>query len=361
MHIINTESTTQIIKDLLTYNAQVKGGQKVLIVYDEDSYVSVILKKAYENALEEIKKELNIKYELLNFHLYTEEEWAIKLYNVEEGLVSKGDLVVLIQSLSFRISKFRVRLDLNQRGIFVIEHVRLKYLKEGEYQTYINSLTSDMPYYVKTTDFLYKKLLNAEKVEIVSKDGSKLLYDSKLEEPKKNIGDFSKSLGTLFPVGEIFTEPFDLEKVNGYVSIHAIPSTEQRTMIVKPFKAKIENGFLVSHDGPNEFDAVLDLIKGENVEGEYAGKVMVREMGFGLNKHISLKNPLYEVSSFERKLGYHISLGMKHPIYRGSKNESGEKKIPKNAVQRFHIDIYIDVDEIFVDGEKVFEGGGYLA
>src|SRR3989344_1441345 len=358
VHIINPESTNKIIKDLLTYNAQVKDGQKVLIVYDEDSDVSKILKDSYENALHEIKKDKNINFELLNFHMYTEEEWATKLYDAY--IVKKGDLVVLIQSLSFRISKFRVRLDLNQRGIFVIEHVRLKYLKEEEYKTYINSLTSDMPYYVKTTDFLYKKLLNAKKVEIVSKDGSKLLYDSLLEEPKKNIGDFSKSLGTLFPVGEIFSEPSNLEKVNGFVSIHAIPSTEQRTMIVKPFKAVIEKGFLVSHNGPKEFDAVLDLIKGENVEGEYAGKVMVREMGFGLNKHISLKNPLYEVSSFERKLGYHMSLGMKHPIYRGSKNESGEKKIPNNAVQRFHIDIYIDVDEIFVDDDKVFEEGKYL-
>ena len=64
---IDLVKTTQIIKDLLTYNAQVKDGQKVLIVYDEDSDVSKILKDAYESSLKEIQKSKNRDHPLQPF------------------------------------------------------------------------------------------------------------------------------------------------------------------------------------------------------------------------------------------------------------------------------------------------------
>jgi hypothetical protein len=50
----------------------------------------------------------------------------------------------------------------------------------------------------------------------------------------------------------------------------------------------------------------------------------------------------------------HVSMGMKHDVYR-------EKVGKDRAQQRFHVDIFPDVEKILVDGKVIFENGAYLA
>lgn len=68
------------------------------------------------------------------------------------------------------------------------------------------------------------------------------------------------------------------------------------------------------------------------------GEVMVREIGFGLNPAISSDHPLQDVNFHERKHGVHLSLGKKHGIY--------GKKLPKDMLQRYHIDVFIHLDRV---------------
>jgi hypothetical protein len=71
-----------------------------------------------------------------------------------------------------------------------------------------------------------------------------------------------------------------------------------------------------------------------------------------LNPNIDFENILSDVNPFERLEGFHISLGKKHNIYR--------KKLHKNVVQRYHIDIFPDVKMMKVDEKVIFEGESFL-
>jgi aminopeptidase len=56
---------------------------------------------------------------------------------------------------------------------------------------------------------------------------------------------------------------------------------------------------------------------------------------------------LSDVNPFERYEGFHLSLGKKHNIYR--------KKLHKDVVQRYHIDIFPDFSEMKVDGKLIYK------
>ena len=53
------------------------------------------------------------------------------------------------------------------------------------------------------------------------------------------------------------------------------------------------------------------------------------------------------MNQFERISGFHLSLGKKHNIYR--------KKLHKDEVQRYHIDVFPHVKEIYMDDELIFD------
>jgi hypothetical protein len=58
-----------------------------------------------------------------------------------------GDLVVLIQSTSFRMDAYRIRIELFKRGLKVIEHVHLSRMPGEQGLHYIDSLAYDPAYY----------------------------------------------------------------------------------------------------------------------------------------------------------------------------------------------------------------------
>lgn len=82
------------------------------------------------------------------------------------------------------------------------------------------------------------------------------------------------------------------------------------------------------------------------------GEVLVRELGLGLNPALSTETPLSDINFHERKVGIHLSLGKKHGLY--------GKKLPKTEVQRFHIDIFIALDSMYVGNVKTFEDGKWV-
>lgn len=111
---------------------------------------------------------------------------------------------------------------------------------------------------------------------------------------------------------------------------------------VTPFCLTIEQGRVIdTGDFPEEFASLYDLVTSQE------GEVMVREIGFGLNPAISSDRPLQDVNFHERKHGIHLSLGKKHGIY--------GKKLPKDMLQRYHIDLFAHLDHVeTLEGEVFF-------
>lgn len=92
----------------------------------------------------------------LNHHevltVKTEEEIAheVEIESVKNELIGlpKGSIVILVQSTNFRLSTFRIRLELFHRGIHVIEHNHLAYIPEEQFDTFIHSLEYRTPEYL---------------------------------------------------------------------------------------------------------------------------------------------------------------------------------------------------------------------
>ncbi len=168
-----------------------------------------------------------------------------------------------------------------------------------------------------------------------------------MEPTKLNIGDYSemKNVGGSFPIGEVFTEARDLTLVNGEAMVFGFAGDDHKVQILKPFRVTIEKGILTApDDAPPEFKHIIELIKADE-------EVLVRELGFGLNAAMGKHKLVSDITAFERQKGVHLSLGEKHAIYAkpGLHRRKG----------RYHIDIFIDVEKISIDGEAVFFDGDF--
>lgn len=319
--------------DILFKHIGIEKDTQVIIVYDTQIPLTEELCKSYARHL--------VEPVLIDF-LNTEEDKIVE----EIDKLRKGSLVILIQTGSFRMSKFRWRLELFHRGMKVLEHARLGHNEPEEYQTYVDALTCDIEENTKNANHIMNIVSKAKEATFTSKDGSKLTVKGPFEDMKPNLGVYEQgqNVGGGFPVGEVFTEPVDLEAFNGTLSIGAYPSMDHKVVICEPFQVQVNNGYLSYDDSaPEEFKELMKLIETENEHG----KIPLREIGFGLNKHVGFDKPLSETSAFERQRGLHFSLGMKHNIYR--------KKVPKTINQRYHIDIYIDVKTMAADGEVFYD------
>jgi aminopeptidase len=270
-----------------------------------------------------------------------------EIESIKNDLTSlpKGSIVILVQSTNFRLSTFRIRLELFHRGVHVVEHNHLAYIKEGEFDTFIDALTYRTDEYVRLEHEFAKRIKNTNKTKIISNNQSILTFWP-LENIRGNTGDYTgieNKWGT-FPIGEVFTEARDLSSVNGKVLIDTFPNEDFSINICEPFELIIEKWrVLPSQSFPPTFQRLYDLVV------EFEWEVMVRELGFGLNPAISTDTPLSDINFHERKLWVHLSLGKKHGIY--------GKKLPKTEVQRFHIDVFVDLDSVIIGSERVFEDG----
>lgn len=306
-----------------------------LLVYDEQSDLAKLLGEAYRAVLPNVAA--------LNFDQTTPQE----ILAAADALPPKA-LVALVQSTSFRLNEFRFRVELFNRHLKVIEHPHLGRIRKEEIATYVDALAYDPAYYRSVGPALKSRIDRARRVSVVC-DGSELIYDSPFEAAKLNIGDYSgmKNVGGQFPIGEVFSEPKEVGRVNGAVQIFAFGDTDFTVRApIRPFSAVIERGILVAApDAPEAFQAVLDEIRAEERE------VWVRELGFGMNRAFTRDRRVSDIGAYERMLGIHLSLGAKHALY----TKPGFSKSGK-----FHVDVFAAVDRVEIDGEKVFEGGRYL-
>ena len=258
-----------------------------------------------------------------------------------------GDLVVLIQSKSFRLEAFRIRIELFKRGLKVIEHPHLFRMAEDEYETYVESLAYDPAYY-RVLGHALKARIDRATHAVVDSGGERLIYDSPFEETKLNIGDYStlKNVGGQFPIGEVFTEPKDLERVNGRVRIFMFGDNDFRANAPEhPITLVIERGRVVDVvDSTPHFDEVIAKIKEDE-------EVWVRELGFGMNRAFTRERRVSDVGTYERMCGIHLSLGAKHGVY--------NKPLVKRKEAKYHVDVFPVTERVLLDGEVVFENDAW--
>jgi hypothetical protein len=263
--------------------------------------------------------------------------------------LSPSALVVLIQSSVFKISDFRIRVELFKRDIKVIEHSNLDRVGPSECQNYLAALAYDPAYYRGVGHALKAKMDAASSVRLESA-GETLYFQSPLESAKLNIGDFAglKNVGSLFPIGEVFSEARDLEAVSGRVKIYGFTDRSKRLNVpAEPVTMLVERGRVVGTECSTEdFDQVLSAIR--NDEG---GQVWVRELGFGMNRAMSRDRRVSDVGAFERVCGVHLSLGASHGVYKKPHLH------PREA--RHHVDTFVITDRVLLDDDVVFCDGAW--
>ena len=195
-----------MLRDAFLYDEK----HTALIIYDLNSALSVTLTQAYREALP--------KGIFINFHETPTEEILSQIEALQEG-----DFVALVQSASFRLSAFRIRIELFKMKIKVAEHPHLGRMPtENEVRYYIDALAYDKAYYHHTGHTLQHILHNSEGAVVHSSE-HQLVFRGGFEEPKLNIGDYSKmnNIGGQFPLGEVFTESKELTSLNGKTNIIA--------------------------------------------------------------------------------------------------------------------------------------------
>ncbi len=330
------EATKNILKKNLEIEKSPFCNNKIVLIYDKNSKLSILLWEAYEQNLKN-----NSNAEIIVFSDMTN---AQELQNFLLSL-TKDSTVILVQSTNFRIENFRIRMSLFRNGVWCLEHNHLGYIRENEIENYADVIEYKTPYYKKLSEKLKKISDWAKSLKIVSKDRNIIEFLWGLEDMKQNTGDYTwKNRWGSFPIGENFTEIKDFAQANGIISIRAYPNEKLLVEHVEPFTLEIKGSLVVGYweNAPEYFKEIIEKIK-KSEDWE----VYLRELWFWLNKGISWKKHLSDVNAFERIAGFHMSLWKKHGIYR--------KKFHRKITQRFHIDIFSDTDYIEFDGKRIFE------
>ncbi|MEI6728155.1 MAG: hypothetical protein WCK98_00780 [bacterium] len=330
---IASSNIADIIKTCIEFKTDSES--KALVVFDNQNGLTKILTQAYRNVFP--------KARFIDFDSLNKEQIL-----AEFDLLKAKDLVVLIQSSSFRLDDFRIRLHLFSKKVKVIEHLHLHRNDEAVWDVYVNSLAYDKSWYRQIGPNLKQKLDVCKKLEILSGD-SKLVFENGLELAKLNIGDYTnlENIGGTFPIGEVFTETKDFNSVNGNFVLDTFANKDFSITFSQPFEVFVENSLVVgfSSNASQEFKEMLEKI--QSVE-----RPLLREIGFGLNRAITKERYLGDITAFERLVGIHFSIGEKHSVY---------KKPGIQAYKaRFHVDIFPVVDCVLADGVKIFEKGEYL-
>lgn len=331
----NLELASRNVRDTLSIAMEHTPDHRALVVADDRTALSRLLLRAYAECLPDAR--------VILF-----DEAASDLTKAAFAQLRERDLVVLIQSSVFRIPEFRTRVELFRRAIKVIEHSNLERMTDGEIEHYVAALAYDPSYYRGVGHALKARMDAACAVRIES-DGEVLRVDSALESAKLNIGHFDglKNVGSLFPIGEVFTEARDLESVHGRAKIYAFMDTSFRLDVPEvPITMEIERGRVIgARDSTPAFDQVLAAIRADE------GDVWVREIGFGMNRAFSRTRRVSDVGAFERVCGIHLSLGARHGVYK--------KPNFDHRATRYHVDSFVVTDRVFLDDDPVFIDGAW--
>lgn len=334
------EATKNILEKNLTINESPYSENEILLIYDLESPLSKLVAEAYIKNLE------NIKSESIDINTVDKEELIKRLWALKEF-----STVVLVQSTNFRLDNFRIRLQLHNNWVWCLEHNHLQYMKDDEYENYADAIEYLTPYYDKLSANLKELCDSSQTMRFICHDWSVLNLDGGFEDMKQNTWNYEwKRRGGTLPIWENFNEVLDFDKANGELSIVIYPWMDfQIRTVEKPFKIQIKNSLITSNDEntPEEFYELLKLI-----ETSEDNEVLLRELWFWLNPNLNNNKQLADVNFFERKAWFHVSIWKKHQMYR--------KKMHKSIVQRYHIDIFPDIKEIFVWDVKIFENDKYI-
>jgi hypothetical protein len=329
------DTATAHLRDVLAIALDHGPGRRALVVFDQRTGLSRALLEAYRRNLPD--------GDFIDFDNVTPDQVlaAFKAY-------APGDLVVLVQSTNFRLDGFRLRVELFKLGLKVIEHVHLSRMPGAQGEHYIESLAYDPRYFRGVGHALKRRIDTAARAEVHGGDAV-LVFDSAFESAKLNVGDYSamNNVGGQFPIGEVFTEARDLEAVSGRAQIHVFGDTAYLVnRPAAPITLIIERGRVVGAENATpEFQQVLDIIRRDE------GEVWVRELGFGMNRAFSRERRVDDIGTYERMCGIHLSLGAKHGVYA----KPGFKR--KDA--RYHIDVFVVTDAVYLDEERVYADGGW--
>ena len=263
--------------------------------------------------------------------------------------LAASDLVVLIQSTSFRLEAFRIRVELFKRSLKVIEHVHLERMTGMQSLDYIASLAYDPAYY-RGVGLALKQRIDHARCGIIDSGGEQLIFDSPFESAKLNVGDYTgmTNIGGQYPIGEVFTEAQNLEAVNGRVRIFVFGDTTFRVNRPEnPITLVVSNGRVIDAiDSTPEFDKVLANIRADE------GEVWLRELGFGMNRAFTRDRIVDDIGTYERMCGIHLSLGAKHGIY--------NKPNFKRKDTRHHVDVFAITESVMLDDEVVYRNGAWI-
>ncbi|MFA6144540.1 MAG: hypothetical protein WC691_07025 [Sulfuricurvum sp.] len=310
--------------------------ERAVVVYDTDCLLSTLLMQGYKRALPNAL--------LIDFNASAPEE----ILTIFDSL-HPFDLVILIQSKSFRLNEFRLRVELFKKQIKVIEHPHLSRMSDDEAEYYIDSLAYDADYYRGVGRGLKAKI-DAAPMGIIDSGGELLIYDTPFEPAKLNIGDYSDmpNTGGQFPLGEVFTEAQDLRALYGRAKIFCFGDvTYKLNTPATPITIIVEEGQVIACENSTPaFDEILFNIRRDE------GTVWIRELGLGLNRAFDKIRTVADTGTYERMCGVHLSLGAKHGIYGkpGFKRRDG----------KYHVDIFVDTDTFTLGDEIVYQGGAWI-
>jgi hypothetical protein len=108
--------------NILKQHYHISASARVSVIFDTECILAELLKEGFELAIQKHANSYDLHdYSTFNHDVYFEDiDWNSR----------KGDIAILIQSSSFRSTKFRFRNDLCTRGLKVIEFGHLNKVLE---------------------------------------------------------------------------------------------------------------------------------------------------------------------------------------------------------------------------------------
>lgn len=323
------------LRDILTLALEHTPSQSTIVVWDGQCDLAIALTEAYRRCLPDA--------EFIAF-----DNLAPEAVRAAFERLAPGNLVVLIQSTSFRLDAFRIRVELFKRSLKVIEHPHLSRMPGTEALIYIDSLAYD-PDYFRGVGNALKARVGIAQVGIIDSGGEQLVFSSGFETARLNVGDYRDmhNIGGQFPIGEVFTESRDLEAVNGRVRISLFGDTSFAVnRPAHPITLVVSKGRVTEAiDSTPEFDQVLANIRADE------GEIWLRELGLGLNRAFTQNRIVSDIGTLERMCGVHLSLGAKH----GSYNKPNIKK----AAAKHHVDVFAITESFSLDNEVIYRDGAW--
>lgn len=323
------------LRDILALAIEHEPARRAVVAYDSGCELSLLLTEAYRRALPGAA--------FLDFDAAGPEAVLAAI-----APLTPGDLVVLVQTTSFRLEAFRIRVELFRRGLKVIEHPHLLRMVGEEAGWYVDALAYDQAYY-RGVGAALKARIDAAGGGEVDSGGERLIFASPFEPAKLNVGDYRgmRNVGGQFPIGEVFTEARDLTAVDGRLRILAFADVDFRVnRPERPITLVVARGRIVDTAGSTAaFDTVLARIRADE------GEVWIRELGFGMNRAFSPERMVGDIGTVERMCGIHLSLGAKHAVY--------QKPDFRRRDGKHHVDVFAVTEAVRLDGAEVFRDGAW--